>query len=125
MVVEMSSCNRLFSGGRLRSVSLASVSPYVKVDGIEDGEDVASEMATEDCEKITLPKEDERIIKIVDPKLPSQEEVDRHYLMGHLPYRKWCPVCTSLGLLWVFLGVVGSHFKCDKIVTQIDWPNVV
>jgi len=66
----------------------------VKVDGIEDGEDVASEMATEDCERITLPKEDERIIKIVDPKLPSQEEVDRHYLMGHLPYRNWCAVCV-------------------------------
>ena len=30
--------------------------------------------------------------KLVDPKRPSQQEVDEHYLT-HLPFRNWCPHC--------------------------------
>ena len=51
-------------------------------------------MVEESAEKLSLEKEDENLRKLVDPKLPSQAEVDRHYLMGHLPYRNWCPVCV-------------------------------
>jgi hypothetical protein len=32
-------------------------------------------------------------IKIMDPKLPTQEEVDDHFL-DHLPYRSWCAHCV-------------------------------
>ena len=32
-------------------------------------------------------------IKMVDPKLPSQDEVDEHCLT-HLPYRNWCRHCV-------------------------------
>ena len=32
--------------------------------------------------------------KILDPRLPTQEEVDHHNLT-HLPYRNWCPECVK------------------------------
>ena len=34
-----------------------------------------------------------RPIKINDPKLPSQEEIDEH-MTTHLPYRNWCTHCV-------------------------------
>ena len=42
-----------------------------------------------------LPKEDRWVRKLKDPKLPSQEEVERHWLMGHMPFRSWCDVCLE------------------------------
>ena len=32
-------------------------------------------------------------LKMMDPKLPSQAEVDEHYLT-HLPFRSWCKHCV-------------------------------
>ena len=32
--------------------------------------------------------------KIMNPKLPSKEEIEEHYLQGHLPYRAWCSHCV-------------------------------
>ena len=32
--------------------------------------------------------------KLLDPKLPSQEEVEEHCLT-HLPYRSWCSFCVQ------------------------------
>jgi len=32
--------------------------------------------------------------KLIDPRLPTQREVDEHNLT-HLPYRNWCPVCVK------------------------------
>ena len=52
-------------------------------------------MIEEKCERVGLPREEDVIKKLVDPKLPSQKEVDQHYMMGHLPYRNWCPVCVK------------------------------
>ncbi len=46
-------------------------------------------------ERIGLDKEDEVIRKILDPRLPSREEVERHRLMGHMPFRSWCPICIQ------------------------------
>ena len=31
--------------------------------------------------------------RLLDPRLPSKEEVKDHELSGHLPYRNWCPSC--------------------------------
>ena len=31
---------------------------------------------------------------MVDPRLPSEEEVANHELT-HLPYRNWCPACVK------------------------------
>ena len=42
--------------------------------------------------------------KLLDPKLPSQKEVDE-YNLSHLPYRSWCPCCVA------GKGKVASHFK--------------
>ena len=33
--------------------------------------------------------------KLLDPRLPSKEEVKEHELSGHLPYRNWCPNCVK------------------------------
>ena len=40
--------------------------------------------------RLKLEKEVEVIRKVVDPKLPSEKEVEDHYLMGHVVYRNWC-----------------------------------
>ena len=28
-----------------------------------------------------------------NPWLPTEVEGDKHFLMGHIPFRNWCPVC--------------------------------
>ena len=33
--------------------------------------------------------------RMLDPKLPTQEEVDKHWAMGHIPYRNWCHICIK------------------------------
>ena len=39
-------------------------------------------------------EEDKRELrKLIDPRKPTQEEVDEHELT-HLPYRNWCPICV-------------------------------
>ena len=32
---------------------------------------------------------------MVDPKLPSEKEVQDHWLEGHVRYRNWCDVCVK------------------------------
>ena len=39
-----------------------------------------------------------------NPKMPSKEEVERHYLT-HLPFRNWCKYCIQ------GKGKTASHFK--------------
>ena len=34
------------------------------------------------------------IKRMIDPKLPSEEEVKEH-MITHLPYRNWCPHCIK------------------------------
>jgi hypothetical protein len=81
-----------------------SVSPFVKgicvneVDSDADDEggcvgDVA--LAADAWERIRLEGKDAVMKKLVDPKLPSQAEVDRHCVMGHLPFRSWCLRCVK------------------------------
>ena len=42
-----------------------------------------------------LPPEDAVVKKLQDPEVPSKEMVDMHYVMGHIPFRSWCPVCVK------------------------------
>ena len=56
--------------------------------------EVVEGMAEEEADRVGLDEEDTVIRKLVDPRLPTQAEVDKHYLSGHLPYRNWCPVCV-------------------------------
>ena len=53
------------------------------------------EMMGQAGERIELEEEDEVVKKLVDPKLPSAEQVEMHYLMGHTEYRNWCEVCVK------------------------------
>ena len=40
-------------------------------------------------------QEEGRLIKrLIDPQLPTEEEVEHHKLT-HLPYRNWCPDCVK------------------------------
>jgi len=48
-----------------------------------------------------------RMKKLIDPKLPSREEVDAHELT-HLPYRNWCRHCVK------GRGVEAAHRKVDR-----------
>ena len=45
--------------------------------------------------------------KLPDPKMPSKEEVEEHYLT-HLPYRSWCQFCVQ------GKGEVAPHLKQKK-----------
>ena len=47
------------------------------------------------CERVGLAREEDFVKVFVDPKLPSKRDVEMHYLMNHLPYRNWCPVCVK------------------------------
>ena len=59
-----------------------------------EGEDLKMETG-EVCERIRLEEDGAVIKKLVDPKLPSQEMVDHHWLKGHVEYRNWCEVCVK------------------------------
>ena len=41
----------------------------------------------EDCEYIRAESEPDVVKKIADPRLPSESEVQKHLLRGHIPYR--------------------------------------
>ncbi len=46
-------------------------------------------------ERLKLEEEGEYVSKLVDPKLPSEREVEEHKMMGHVVYRNWCPICVK------------------------------
>ena len=47
-----------------------------------------------ESERFELEKEED-VVKIVNhPKLPTAGEFEKHRVMGHLPFRDWCPVCV-------------------------------
>ena len=63
-------------------------------EGNFEGLDEQGQRITEG-EKIELEPEDDVIRDFTDPKLPSAEEVEKHRVMGHVPYRNWCPICIQ------------------------------
>ena len=92
----------------------SSVSPMLEeavklgaVEGEESDEEVEGEFAGEACERVGLPKEDECLRRIRDPKLPSKGEVEAHWLMAHMPFRDWCKWC-----LWG-RGMVEARERSD------------
>ena len=52
-------------------------------------------VGSDQTERIQLDREDEFIRRLVDPKLPTPEEVQVHELKGHIEYRNWCPICIK------------------------------
>ena len=51
--------------------------------------------AGDQVERLALGKEGAVVRKLVDPKLPSEKEVEEHYVRGHFPYRNWCHICVK------------------------------
>ena len=83
-------------------VHLQSVSPKIRcgILGVgDDAVDEAEELEVDDSgiegERLVIKTDDEVIKKVKDPKLPTSEEVDSHYVMGHIPYRDRCPICVK------------------------------
>ena len=73
---------------------MSSVSPVVRLEHVEDDlED--GEVDGEVGERVALPKEDEFVKRLQDPVMPTQDQVDLHYLKGHIPFRSWCHVCVE------------------------------
>ena len=74
--------------------SLQSVRPSHEFDiqGVDDDEVDDSGI---EGERIGLEEEYVVVKMVKDPKLPTQGEVDKHYVMGHIPYRDWCPACVQ------------------------------
>ena len=63
-------------------------------------------------------KEYEAVKRITDPRLPSQDEVNMHNMMGHIPYRNWCPICVKSQ------GRDTSHFKSkrdQRLLPEYSW----
>ena len=82
-----------------------SVSPLVAIEGeakVESTEkseeaieeesegEIPEEFEGEVAERVGLEKEGQFVRKLIDPKLPTQAEVDMHKLTGHVEYRNWC-----------------------------------
>ena len=60
-----------------------------------DNEDIICEPCGGDIvERVSKERDEENVKKMIDPKLPSDEEVRDHYRF-HIPYRNWCPICIK------------------------------
>ena len=44
--------------------------------------------------RIDAHEEGKFVKRLIDPRLPTEEEVAHHELT-HLPYRNWCPACVK------------------------------
>ena len=83
---------------------MPSVSPIEEdVGAVGESEDEECDDAMyKECSKgiegehIELDKEDECVRRLVDPLLPSADEVETHRIMGHIPYRNWCILVPHL-----------------------------
>ena len=102
-----------------------SIRPLWRGPAVNDVEEIDEEDGTgasgsglEDPELIVFEEEDKVIKKLVDPKLPSRADVDMHILMGHIPYRNWCPICVKAQ------GREASHFRDkreERLLPEYSW----
>ena len=46
--------------------------------------------------RVDAQEEGKFVKRLIDPRLPTEEEVAHHELT-HLPFRNWCPVCCGSG----------------------------
>jgi hypothetical protein len=75
-------------------VEVENLGDEIVVDSDADDEGEVCE-AGDQVERLALGKEGAVVRKLLDPKLPSQEEVEEHYVRGHFPYRNWCNICVK------------------------------
>ena len=70
--------------------------PDTEFEGLEEDARLPTGEVLEDAGTQPEAGEEEyNVRKLVDPKLPTQEKVDEHYLRVHLPYRNWCAICVK------------------------------
>ena len=62
--------------------------------GCFDEEEESGIRRGEEAERIGAGEGFGMVKKMLDPRLPTQKEVDLHEL-NHLPYRNWCPICIQ------------------------------
>ena len=81
---------------RAGSEQLPSVRPLKinEIDGDADDERIEVDPTGEKCERIGLGDEEKSVRKLLDPLLPSEKEVDEHWVRGHVPFRNWCETCV-------------------------------
>ena len=60
----------------------------------DDEEGARYEDVGEDGDRIEAESEEVNVRKLNDQKLPSEREVEEHYLRGHCPFRSWCSCCV-------------------------------
>ena len=64
-------------------------------DSDADEEDMTCEPDGGDIvERVSKERDEENVRKMLDPRLPSEDEVRDHYRF-HIPYRNWCPICVQ------------------------------
>ena len=54
----------------------------------------AEERSTREAEEAEAGGEERKVVKVLDPRQPSEEERRTHNLT-HLPYRSWCEHCVK------------------------------
>ena len=96
MGLGMSWWHHLFEGGQRweSEVCKSFGNRYLEYGSDGDNEDMEKDPEGEDCERLALHKESREVRKLMDPLLPSEREVEDHWVRGHLPYRNWCHVCV-------------------------------
>ena len=86
-----------------------------------DEEPPIEEEFGEVCERMKLPREEDCLKKMKDPKLPSQKEIEEHSLMGHMPYRDWCHICVQArGMDTAHLRDKGKERKLSEYSFGLD-----
>ena len=62
--------------------------PEVEYEGLdEDGGLPGGEILEDVGGQLEIGEEPDHLRKLVDPKLPTQDKVEEHYLRGRVPYR--------------------------------------
>ena len=78
----------------------------------------------ETCGKVRVEKEGAGVRKLLDPKLPTREAVETHWLMGHVEYRNWCEVCVRARVKeWDHTKVSGGERQMPEYSWDYCFPG--
>ena len=90
--------------------------PDIEFEGLEEDGRLSSGEVLEDVgTQLEVEEEPDHLRKLVDPKLPTQEKVEEHYLRGHVPYRNWCPMCIQArGGIWTTKRIRERRGNCPN-----------
>eukprot|EP00973_Karenia_brevis_P064820 9003291-Karenia_brevis.AAC.1 len=67
-----------------------------EMEGLESGEEEGEDALPEgvEGEGLKLAEDGEHTKKILDPSLPTENELKEHYEMGYAVCRSWCDICV-------------------------------